>query len=100
MTPVLAGKDAGVGAARVGEYARHRPEQTRLYQLAEQYYRAFEEHLAARERELEEYLKCGRLELRFLRVRWADCHAERLVAFGCKRRGWLRASRPLPAPAV
>jgi hypothetical protein len=70
MTPLLAGKDAIAGAARAGEYARHRPEQTLLYQLVEQYYPAFVEHLSARERtlpvhvqrEFEAYLKCGRLE--------------------------------------
>ena len=96
MTPLVAGKDARAGAARAGEYARHRPEQTLLYQLVEQYYPAFVEHLAARERrlpahvvrEFEDYLKCGRLEHGFLRVRCADCHAERLVAFSCKRRGF------------
>ena len=96
MTPLLAGKDAVAEAARAGEYARHRPEQTRLYQLVEQYYPAFVEHLAARERTLpspvqHEFvatLKCGRLEHGFLRVRCADCHAERLVAFSCKRRGY------------
>jgi ribosomal protein S27E len=27
------------------------------------------------------YLKCGRLEHGFLRVRCEDCHAEKLVAF-------------------
>ena len=35
---------------RAGEYARHRPEQTLLYQLIEAHYPAFIEHLAARER--------------------------------------------------
>ena len=96
MTPLLAGKDAVAGAARAGEYARHRPEQTLLYQLDEQYYPAFVEHLAARERTLPVHvqrefaatLKCGRLEHGFLRVRCTDCHAERLVAFSCKRRGY------------
>ena len=32
-------------------------------------------------------VKCGCLEHGFLRVRYVDCHAERLVAFGCERRG-------------
>lgn len=50
MTPLFTGKDVGAGVARAGEYARHRPEQTLLYQLVEQYYPAFAEHLAARER--------------------------------------------------
>ena len=89
MTPLLAGKDARAGATRAGEYARHRPEQTLLYQLVEAHYPAFMEHLAARDRtlpahvqrEFEGYLKCGRLEHGFLRVHCADCHAERLGAF-------------------
>jgi ribosomal protein S27E len=40
------------------------------------------------QREFEDYLKCGRLEHGFLRVRCMDCRAERLVAFSCKRRGF------------
>jgi ribosomal protein S27E len=39
-------------------------------------------------REFEDYLKCGRLEHGFLRVRCSDCHAEQLLAFSCKRRGF------------
>lgn len=33
-------------------------------------------------------MKCGRFEYGFLRVRCADCHAEKLVACSCKRRGF------------
>ena len=40
------------------------------------------------EQEFEAYLKCGRLEHGFLRVRCGECHAEKLVAFSCKRRGF------------
>ncbi len=40
------------------------------------------------EQEFEDYLKCGRLEQGFLRVRCDTCHAEHLVAFSCKRRGF------------
>jgi ribosomal protein S27E len=39
-------------------------------------------------REFDAYFKCGRLEHGFLRVRCTDCHAEQLVAFSCKRRGF------------
>jgi hypothetical protein len=39
------------------------------------------------EQEFDAYLKCGRLEHGFLRVRCASCHAEKLVAFSCKKRG-------------
>ncbi len=77
-------------------YVRHRPEATLLYELVERHY---PELAAAREaaarplpkyvhEEFEAYLKCGRLEHGFLRVRCQDCHAEKLVAFSCKRRGF------------
>ncbi len=39
-------------------------------------------------KEFEDYLKCGRLEHGFLRVRCESCHHEKLVAFSCKRRGF------------
>lgn len=69
-------------------YERHRPEHTLLYQLVEEYYPAFKADLEAQgtalphyvEQEFEDYLKCGRLEHGFLRVRWDACHAEHLVA--------------------
>src|SRR5271168_2426235 len=38
--------------------------------------------------QFEAYLKCGRLEEGFLRVRCEQCHAEKLVAFSCKKRGF------------
>ncbi len=77
-------------------YARHRPEATLLYQVVERHYPEF---VATREaagrplpkyvhEEFEAYLRCGRLEHGFLRVRCEDCHAEKLVAFSCKRRGF------------
>ncbi len=77
-------------------YARHRPETTLLYQLVAQHYPAFRELRAESgrplpeyvEQEFEAYLKCGRLEHGFLRVRCEECHAEKLVAFSCKRRGF------------
>ena len=39
-------------------------------------------------REFEDYLQCGRLEHGFLRLRCDTFHAEPLVAFSCKRRGF------------
>ena len=77
-------------------YARHRPEDTLLYQLVEQHYPAIRElrSEAGRplpdyvEAEFEAYLGCGRLEEGFLRVRCERCHAEKLVAFSCKKRGF------------
>ena len=38
--------------------------------------------------ECEAYLKCGRLEYGFLRVKCDACRHEKLVAFSCKRRGF------------
>ena len=70
-------------------YERHQPEQTLLYQLVEAHYPALVDQLAQQgkslpdhvHQEFEAYLKCGRLEHGFLRVRCDKCHFERLVAF-------------------
>ena len=78
-------------------YERHRSEHTLLYQLLiEKHYPTLVEQLDAQGRslpthahqEFEAYLKCGRLEHGFLRVRCDTCHFERLVAFSCKKRGF------------
>jgi len=77
-------------------YERHQPEQTLLYQLVEAHYPALVDQLAQQGkslpahvyREFESYLKCGRLEHGFLRVRCDSCHFERLVSFSCKKRGF------------
>jgi hypothetical protein len=58
-------------------YAQHRPETTLLYQLVEQHYPDFRELRATEgrslpdyvEEEFDAYLKCGRLEEGFLRLR-------------------------------
>ncbi len=88
MLPLPAGREASGG---VGEfvYERHRPERTLLYQLVEEHYPALKDHLLAKgtalpgyvEQEFEDYLRCGRLDNGFLRVRCDTCHAERLVGF-------------------
>ena len=89
---LLQGKDAlGVVA-----YERHRPEQTLLYKLVEEHYPALVEQLGQQGKclpahvckEFDDYLKCGRLEHGFLRVRCDTCHFERLAAFSCKMRGF------------
>ena len=61
-----------------------------------EYWPEFQAELASQDKylpayvtqEFEAYLKCGRLEHGFLRVRCETCHDERLVAFNCKRRGF------------
>ena len=77
-------------------YERHRPEQIPLYALVEEHFPRFLERLDAEGvslpdfviEEFEAYLKCGRLEYGFLRVKCDACRHEKLVAFSCKRRGF------------
>ena len=95
MLPLPVGREASPGVA-APPYVRHRPERTLLYQLVDEYYPSFKAHLAAQgealpgyvDQEFEAYLKCGRLVHGFLRVRCDSCHAEHLVAFSCKKRGF------------
>lgn len=77
-------------------YARHAPERTLLYALVQAHYPDFLERLAHEDRAVPEYvreafeayLRCGVLDHGFLRVVCEHCHAERLVAFSCKKRGF------------
>ena len=77
-------------------YVRHRPETTLFYQIVQEYWPEFQAELANHgkylptyvTKEFDEYLKCGRLEHGFLRVRCESCHDEKLVAFSCKKRGF------------
>jgi ribosomal protein S27E len=67
-----------------------------LYQIVQEYWPEFQAELANHGRhlpayvtkEFDEYLKCGRLEHGFLRVRCEACHDEKLLAFSCKKRGF------------
>ena len=68
---------SGKGALGHATYERHSPEHTLLYQLIEKHYPALVEQLECQgknlpahvHQEFEAYLKCGRLEHGFLRVR-------------------------------
>jgi hypothetical protein len=51
------------------------------------------------EEEFDAYLKCGRLEQGFLRLRCEQCRAEKLVAFSCRKRGFCQARRRRHAAA-
>ena len=103
MAGIPAVTDAGSVSGEAGYYERHRPEQTLLYQIIEQHYPVFAALMAEQgrelpgyvEREFEAYLKCGRLEHGFLRVRCESCHVEHLVAFS-----WSLLRIPAPAALV
>ena len=85
---------AATALAAAPTYARHVPERTLLYALVQA--QCLGRHLAAEDRslpeyvreEFDEYLRCGVLEHGFLRVVCEQCHAERLLAFSCKKRGF------------
>jgi ribosomal protein S27E len=77
-------------------YVRHMPEETPLYPIIEEHAPRFFAELREQgaslprfvEAEFEHYLRCGRLEAGFIRVKCTGCRHEHLVAFSCKRRGW------------
>ncbi len=75
---------------------RHRPEETVLYRVLERHHGAFFSYLEEQGRrvpefvrdEFEAYLRCGRLEHGFVRVKCEGCRHEHRVAFSCKGRGF------------
>ena len=77
-------------------YQRHRPEQTPLYPIVERHLPTLRDELQHHESllprfvlsEFQDYLRCGRLEYGFVRVKCNGCRHEHLVAFSCKRRGF------------
>ncbi len=66
-------------------YVRHRPETTLLYQIVQEYWPEFQAELASHGRylpayvtkEFDEFLKCGRLQYGFLRVRCSEANKAR-----------------------
>ena len=93
---LLSHKARQVPSNATAVYVRHRPETSLLYQVVQEYWPEFQAELASNGKylpayvikEFDEYLKCGRLEHGFLRVRCEACHDEKLVAFSCKKRGF------------
>ena len=84
-------------AARRVHYELRRSEDTVLYQPVQEHLETFlaevERETGAGlpefvEEEFDAFLECGILAHGFLRLRYADCAHERLVAFSCKRRGF------------
>ena len=74
---------------RTPGYTRHQPEKTCLYQLVEKHYPVFKSLMEEQgkplplyvQQEFDTFLKCGRLDYGFLRVRCEACKHEKLVAF-------------------
>jgi hypothetical protein len=87
---------AATARAAAPTHARHVPERTLLYALVQAHYPDFLARLEAEDRslpayvreEFDAYLRCGVLDHGFLRVVCEHCHAERLVAFSCKKCGF------------
>lgn len=77
-------------------YERHKPEETLLYQLVEKYYPELKTNMEEQgaalpvhvQKEFDAYLKCGRLEHGFFRVKCESCHDEKILPFSCKTRGF------------
>jgi ribosomal protein S27E len=77
-------------------YRRHQPEFTALYPIVEQYLPTLQDTVQRSGTslpgfvlsEFQDYLRCGRLEYGFVRVKCNGCRHEHLVAFSCKRRGF------------
>ncbi len=80
-------------------YARHRPEDTVLYQVLAEHWRSYRTEVESADSsgsglppfvvdEVEAFLKCGILAHGFLRVVCDGCRGGRLVPFSCKRRGF------------
>ncbi len=85
---------AGVASKR--GYARHRPEDTVLYQVVARHAGSFFDSLSEQgaslpgfvREEFDAYLRCGRLEHGFVRAKCERCRYEHLAPFSCKRRGF------------
>jgi len=86
-----------VSPAPIGHrYRRHEPEKTALYPIVEQHLSTLTGELTLNHaslpafvvEEFRKYLRCGRLEHGFLRVKCDGCRHEHLVAFSCKGRGF------------
>ncbi len=88
--------EPGPALTTATRYRRHEPEKTVLYPIVEEHLPALQHALSGRDtplpafvvNEIEDYLRCGRLEHGFVRVKCNGCLHEHLVAFSCKRRGF------------
>ena len=77
-------------------YERHKPESTVLYQSVARAWPKIEFEYATSDQnisphvtaEFNRYRRCGILEHGFVRLYCKDCHAEKVVGFSCKGRGF------------
>jgi hypothetical protein len=81
------------------EHQRHRPEEMVVYQVFQEHWPAFREQAEEAGglpkfvvREVEDFLRCGRLEGGCLHCECRRCGYSHLVALSCKRRGGLCSS--------
>ena len=90
------GKSPDSPVRMIHRYGRHEPEKTALYPVIEQHLGTLTDELTKNQAalpafvidEFRSYLRCGRLEHGFIRVKCDGCRHEHLVAFSCKRRGF------------
>lgn len=90
------GKSPDSPVRMVHRYRRHEPEKTALYPVIEQHLCTLTDELTRNQAalpafvvdEFRKYLRCGRLEHGFIRVKCDGCRHGHLVAFSCKRRGF------------
>ena len=93
------GKTPASPVSMVHWYRHHEPEKTALYPIIEQHLSALTGELTRQHGalpafvidEFRNYLRCGRLEHGFIRVKCDGCRHEHLVAFSCKRRGFCQS---------
>lgn len=83
-------------ACEASDDERRRPKETARYRVVERHWPAFLERADERGglprfvvREVEEYLRCGRLEERCLKLECRECGESMVVELSCKRRGVL-----------
>ncbi len=77
-------------------YERRRPEFTPCFKIVNEHLSTFMAEREAEHRPLPEYvakefeafLKCGILAYGFIRLKCLSCHAEEVVGFSCKKRGF------------
>ena len=79
-----------------GQYSRHQPEKTILYEVIQKSWETFQTQAEENgksivlyiKKEFQAYLQCGMLAFGFLRLKCTDCQHEKILAFSSKKRGF------------